>query len=94
MSNLYQLRPSFPPSRLAALLAVDAERDRQDVQWPAPDGFNDALALAILVEEVGEVAQAQLMAAIDGGDTDHLREELVQVAAVAVRWLEHLDEQA
>ena len=94
MSNLYQLRPSFPASRLAALLAVDAERDRQDVQWPAPDGFNDGLALAILVEEVGEVAQAQLMAAIDGGDTEHLREELVQVAAVAVRWLEHLDEGA
>lgn len=39
--------------------------------------------LAILVEEVGEIAAALQ------GDGD-LEEELVQLAAVAVRWLESL----
>jgi phosphoribosyl-ATP pyrophosphohydrolase len=39
--------------------------------------------LAILVEEVGEVAHA-----INEGDTSNLAEELAQVAAVATLWLE------
>jgi NTP pyrophosphatase (non-canonical NTP hydrolase) len=41
--------------------------------------------LAVLVEEVGEVASALQP---DGGN---LREELVQVAAVALAWLEALE---
>ena len=56
--------------------------------------------LAILVEEVGEVANA--IDCLENGDkaTDleirqarmsHLREELVQVAAVAVAWLESME---
>lgn len=48
---------------------------------------NPGLALAILMEEVGEVAEAILkregLAA--------LRDELVQVAAVCVQWIENLD---
>lgn len=40
--------------------------------------------LAVLVEEVGEVAAEVL-----GGDA--LREELVQVAACAIAWIEHLE---
>lgn len=39
--------------------------------------------LAVLVEEIGEVASALQ------GDGD-LKEELVQVASCCVRWLEHL----
>jgi NTP pyrophosphatase (non-canonical NTP hydrolase) len=43
----------------------------------------DRDCLAILVEEVGEVALA-----INEGDTSNLAEELAQVAAVATLWLE------
>jgi NTP pyrophosphatase (non-canonical NTP hydrolase) len=41
--------------------------------------------LAIMVEEVGEVSRAILI-----NDRDNLIEELVQVAAVAIRWMESL----
>lgn len=41
--------------------------------------------LAILMEEVGELAQALL-----DGDQKNLEVELVQVAAVAVAWGEHI----
>ena len=43
----------------------------------------DSLRLAALVEEVGEVARA-----LHEGEQENLRAELVQVAAVAVAWLE------
>lgn len=46
-----------------------------------------AAKLVVLVEEVGEVARA-----ICDGDDANLREELVQVAAVCVAWLEALEE--
>lgn len=46
--------------------------------------------LAVLVEEVGEVARA-LNDDAEGTNFSHLREELVQVAAVAVAWIEKLD---
>ena len=70
---------------------VVAERARQeqllaDGVLPAlcsqPD-CPDVLRLAALIEEVGEVGRA-----IHDGDPDNLREELVQVAAVAIAWLE------
>ena len=47
--------------------------------------FGELTNMAILTEEVGEVARAALE-----HDTDGLRLELVQVAAVAVAWLEAL----
>lgn len=71
---------------------VQAERARQEHLYTAgvlpaicsnPDCPND-LRLAALVEEVGEVGRAIL------GDGD-LRTELVQVAAVAVAWLEGIE---
>lgn len=40
--------------------------------------------LAILVEEVGEVARAMTY---DNGDEQNLQEELIQVAAMALSWL-------
>lgn len=42
--------------------------------------------LSILVEELGEVAQA-----VEGGDVASLREELVQLAAVASGWVKRID---
>jgi len=46
----------------------------------------DAVRLPVLVEEVGEVASAML----EGADPAHLRDELIQVAAVALTWVEAL----
>ncbi len=73
--------------------AIDAERVRQaelwnkDHDWGWGDCSSAALPtpvkVAVLTEEVGEVARAALE-----HDTDGLRIELVQVAAIAVAWLE------
>lgn len=51
--------------------------------WTFADA-SDSMRLAVLVEEVGEVASAIQ------GDGD-LRVELVQVAAVCVQWLEIIE---
>lgn len=83
--------------RAAAFGAVSLERDRQEVKawdhrhigWVScahPD--MDPLAkLAVLVEEVGEVARALN----DREPVEALEAELVQVAAVAVAWIESLN---
>lgn len=47
-------------------------------------GHDPGKRLAILVEEVGEVASALTY---DKGDPDNLREELIQVAAMALSWV-------
>lgn len=78
---------------MAVYELVRAERERQEthrrdgrLRYVAsmPDCPPD-LALAALMEEVGEVARAY-----HDGMEDDLRDELVQVAAVAVAWLEGL----
>ncbi len=77
--------------REAILQAISAERDRQDELFPeqAPEHRAQRVyphtMVSILVEEVGEVARATLEA--DGAE---LRKELVQTAAVCVKWLEVL----
>lgn len=91
--------PAIPLRRLAALLAVDAERDRQDDAYPLDEGgFDPSVRLAVLTEEIGEVARVECgtaWGAIGGTHArERLREELVQVAAVAVRWIETLDAEA
>lgn len=79
---------------MSALEAVERERERQEalyaegkLRWIAsrPD-CPEALKLAALVEEVGEVARAF-------HDQTSKRDELVHVAAVAVAWIEALDQQ-
>jgi hypothetical protein len=82
-------------SRSDIYLAVDAERERQAERWAAPHPWGvgdcsspdvpDTVKAAVLMEETGEVARALLDA-----DRRQLRNELVQVAAVAVAWLEGL----
>lgn len=74
--------------------AINAERDSQDAKWGKQ--FHDLpVWSAILTEECGEVAEASLRVhfAPEGNDEGlaHLREELVQVAAVAVHIIEKLD---
>jgi hypothetical protein len=76
-------------------LAITAERSRQAVKWDgehawghgdcSSDGVPVAVKVAVLAEEFGEVSRAVLDR--DGGA---LRTELIQVAAVAVAWLEGL----
>jgi NTP pyrophosphatase (non-canonical NTP hydrolase) len=63
---------------------VAAERTRQDEKWEDTSHHRDTTWLAILTEEVGEVAKAILQCA----SCEELYSELVQVAAVAVAWME------
>lgn len=73
---------------------IEDERDRQDLLHPLPKRkYNDKDVelianlidqtefLAVAVEEIGEVARAMQ------GEGD-IKEELVQLASVCVRWLE------
>jgi NTP pyrophosphatase (non-canonical NTP hydrolase) len=72
---------------------VDAERERQRERWDgnhdwgtgdcASPNVDPSTKLVVLVEEVGEVARALL-----DRDPHELQRELVQVAAVAVAWIE------
>lgn len=69
---------------------ITAEREAQTAKWgplhQQPLGIGpDSIRLAILTEEVGEVAKAIL----DGKPVE-TGDELIQVAAVAVAWLEQL----
>lgn len=69
-------------------IAIIDERNRQDKKHGEGSmrRCTDNIRLAIVTEEVGEVARA-----IIEGDGENLREELVQVAACAVAWLEAID---
>lgn len=64
------------------------ERDRQDAKW-GEQNHDDKTWLPILAEEFGEVARAMLQQ--DGDKSGDLADELVQVAAVAVAWLEAIE---
>ena len=75
--------------------AIDAERERQADKWGGPHNWgsgdcssfdvDDSTKVMVLAEECGEVARAVL-----DFDVDATRTELIQVAAVAVAWLEAL----
>jgi NTP pyrophosphatase (non-canonical NTP hydrolase) len=82
---------SYHDAMESVLSEVRAERERQHTRWGSqrPDW---AIWLAILMEEVGESAEAALKAQYEGAPLQDLRDEMVQVAAVAVAMLEHLDE--
>lgn len=89
------------PAEIATEIA--AERDRQRTKWVehswgSGDCSSDEVAafadthdtnallrLAVLHEEAGEVARAVMER-----DDEHLRAELVQVAAVCHAWLESM----
>lgn len=69
------------------LAEVAAERGRQDELW-GEQNYDPYMWLAILVEEVGEVGEALNDKA---ATVEEYREELIQVAAVAVAAVESLD---
>lgn len=72
------------------LKEIKTERARQDGLYP-PTDHPPIVWLSILGEEFGEVSTAVLGNYFDMNDTANLREELVQVAAVAVAFIESLD---
>lgn len=70
------------------------ERERQNEKW-GHQRHHHAYWLAILVEEVGEVAQAiqQGSKASKDTDADDLYKELIHVAAVASAFAEQVKEE-
>lgn len=78
----------------APYLDVVAERTRQDGLWGqsgqdvASPNTPPHIKLAVLMEEVGEVAKAIIECP---EDVEALDEELTQVAAVAMAWKTSLD---
>jgi NTP pyrophosphatase (non-canonical NTP hydrolase) len=69
----------------SGLPAVLAERKRQDAKWGVQN-HRPELWLVILMEEVGEASEATLEM-----DWNAYREEMVQVAAVALAAVESCD---
>jgi len=85
------------PSQATALHDVAAERIRQDAKW-GEQNHSPEWWLAILSEEVGELATAILRDHFTAGEYEHrsvqsIRAEAIQIAAVAVALVECLDRQ-
>lgn len=78
------------PATRRALVSVGSERERQDRLW-GEQNHPPALWLAILTEEVGEVAKEIAEASARPFEPRWYRTELVHVAAVAVAAIESLD---
>jgi NTP pyrophosphatase (non-canonical NTP hydrolase) len=81
-----------PDAESAAARSVMDERLRQDAKW-GEQNHDPSTYLTILMEEVGEYAQAVLETRFGGphGGEDKMRAEAVQVAAVALAIVECLD---
>ena len=73
-----------------ALQDVLAERNRQDIKW-GEQNHDPFTYLAILTEEVGELAQAAVELRFDDGSVDDMKTEAVHVAAVALAIVECLE---
>lgn len=67
--------------------AIRDEREFQDEKW-GEQNHDDLTWFAILSEEVGEVAQSMLHDKFGGHSAGTVSQELTQVAAVAVQWLQ------
>lgn len=73
-----------------ACKSVLAERARQDSLWGIQN-HDPFTFLTLLGEEYGEACQAAAQALYDGKSIDRIREEVVQVAALALAIVECLD---
>jgi hypothetical protein len=65
---------------------IAAERELQDDKW-GEQNHPDLYWLGVLMEEAGEAAKA----IIESGSDAALWGELIQIAAVAVAWLECIE---
>lgn len=74
---------------------VREERVRQDDKWgPVPRNLSPERWLAILAEEFGEFAHDVCDHKFEYGEyKENMRDELIQIAAVAVVIIEDLDHQ-
>lgn len=79
--------PEWPSGTRLVLADVVAERMAQDAKW-GEQNHPSEVWLAILSEEVGEMAKTMLPGEGTLFDT---RDEAVQVAAVAVAFVESID---
>lgn len=82
-----------PPSgcgSIKALCDVLTEMVHQNEKW-GEQNHDPFVYQNILMEEVGEMSQAALKTKFENGDKDKIREEAVQVAAVALAIVECLD---
>lgn len=81
-----------PHASAEAIRRVINERASQDQKWGDQAHHPDTVWLAILIEEVGELAQVVLHSKFGGhhGTWGNALEEATQVAAVAMAWLEAL----
>ena len=86
------MQPLSDPVQRRAVDDVLDERARQDAKWGV-QSHDTITYLAILMEEVGETAQAAIEERFGGphGTKEHVRAEAVQVAAVALAIVECLD---
>jgi NTP pyrophosphatase (non-canonical NTP hydrolase) len=82
------------PSAVTAAKSIAEERDRQNAKWGVQN-YTPEWWLAILMEEVGELAQAILETHFDNGTDlggiDNIRTEAVHSAAVAMALVECID---
>lgn len=78
-------------SSTLALADVIAEMVRQDLKWGADRDLNPFVWASILGEEVGEFNQAILHDLYGGKNAGTCREEMVQIAAVALQIIEYYD---
>ena len=76
-----------------AIAAVLCEMERQDSKWGSDRNLDPFLWAAILGEEVGEFNQAILHDYYGGKCAGTSRDELVQIAAVALQIIEYYDRQ-
>lgn len=67
------------------------ERIRQDRKWGDQSYNSPMVWTAVLGEEFGEVAKAAIEYRFRDASIDDLHKELIQVAAVAVAWVEAID---
>lgn len=77
-----------------ALILVQKERERQNQKWGVQN-HDDGNWLIILIEEVGELAQAMQKSKGWGKETDadNKLEEAVHVCAVSLRMIEQMLEE-
>ena len=77
-------------SFLSVIRQIKIERKRQEKIW-GEQNHDSYKWLAILTEEVGELAEAILHDDSGGRAKGTLETELIHVAAVSVQWLENIE---